>query len=57
MYLPEGANVAVSVDDMTALNKMLVSLGVIKTTDYRPNGGDWCIDGLDHHGAALVGPH
>ncbi|KAJ6350418.1 hypothetical protein OIU78_006563 [Salix suchowensis] len=41
---------------MAALDKMFVSLRVIKTTDDRPNGGNWCVDGLNHHGAALVGP-
>ncbi|KAF9676972.1 hypothetical protein SADUNF_Sadunf08G0058900 [Salix dunnii] len=41
---------------MAALDKMFVSLRVIETTDYRPNGGNRCADGLNHHGAALVGP-
>jgi hypothetical protein len=34
---------------MAALEEVFVSLRVIKTTDDRPNGGNWRIDGLNNH--------
>jgi len=52
---PECADVAVADDDVTALEKVLVSLGVVESADDGPDGGDGGGDGLDHGGAALVG--
>lgn len=56
--LAEGADVdAVAVDDVAALDEMLVGLGVIEASNDGPHGGDRRVDGLDHDGAALVGSH
>lgn len=53
--LPDGANVAVAVDDMAALDEVLVSLRLVEAADDGPDGGDGGGDVLDDGGAALVG--
>ena len=56
MDLPEGADIAVANDDVAALDKVLVRLGVVEAADDRPHGGDRSADLLHDGGAALVGP-
>lgn len=55
MDLPECAHVAVAVNDVAALDEVLVSLGVVEATDDGPDGRDGSGDLLDDGGAALVG--
>ena len=58
MHFTESSDVnAVAVNEVAALQKVLVGLRVIEAADDGPHGGDWGVDGLDHDGAALVGPH
>ena len=52
--LAESAYVAVADDDVTALDEVLVSLGIVESPDDRPDRGDRCGDLLDHSGARLV---
>lgn len=54
MNLPECAYISITVDEMTALDKVFISLRVIETANNRPDGGDRCIYNLDDSGAALV---
>ena len=55
--LAEGAHVAVSDDDVAALDEVLVGLGVVEAPHDWPHGGDGGVDLLDHGGAALLGAH
>ncbi|KAL4296625.1 hypothetical protein GQ457_12G008340 [Hibiscus cannabinus] len=50
----KGTDFTVSDDDVAALDKVLVSLGVIEATDNGPDGGDWGRDLLYDGGATLV---
>lgn len=55
--LTESAHVPISVDNVAALDKVLVSLRVIESPDHGPNGWQGSVDGLDCIGTALVGAH
>ncbi|KAK6929514.1 hypothetical protein RJ641_005719 [Dillenia turbinata] len=55
--LSEGTHVAVSEDDVAALEEVLVGLGVVEPADDGPDGGDGGVYGLHDDGAALVGTH
>uniref|UniRef100_A0A0A0L1E3 Uncharacterized protein n=1 Tax=Cucumis sativus TaxID=3659 RepID=A0A0A0L1E3_CUCSA len=50
----EASNVAVTDDDVTALDEVLVRLRVVEAADDGPHGGDRGIDLLNDGGAALV---
>lgn len=54
--LSESAHVTIAVDDVAALEEVLVGLRLVESTDHRPDGRDGSVDGMDHGGAALVGP-
>lgn len=53
-YFTEAADVAVTDDDVAALDEVLVRLWVVETADDGPHGGDWGVDLLNDGGAALV---
>ncbi|CAL5351557.1 unnamed protein product [Camellia sinensis] len=55
--LPDGADVAVAVDEVAALDEVLVRLWVVEAADDGPDGGDGGGDVVDGGGAALVGTH
>ncbi|CAL5346535.1 unnamed protein product [Camellia sinensis] len=55
--LPDGADVAVAVDEVAALDEVLVRLWVVEAADDGPDGGDGSGDVVDGGGAALVGTH
>ena len=48
---------AVAGDHVTALDEVLVPLRFVEAPHHGPHGGDRRLDGLDHDGAALAGPH
>lgn len=50
----ECTHVAVTYDDVTTLDKVLVCLGIIKPAHHGPDSGDGGGDLLDNSGAALV---
>ncbi|KAF5453717.1 hypothetical protein F2P56_028600 [Juglans regia] len=54
--LSDSAHVTVAVDDVAALEEVLVGLRLVESSDQGPDGRDGSVDGLDHSGAALVGP-
>jgi len=55
--LPDGADVAVAVDDVAALDEVLVRLWVVEAPHDWPDGGDRGGDLLRQGRAALVRPH
>lgn len=55
MDLAEGADFAVAVEDVAALDEVFVGLGIVESADDGPDGGDGSGDLLDDDGAALVG--
>ncbi|KAF7816519.1 hypothetical protein G2W53_030488 [Senna tora] len=59
VHLAEGAHVNAAVPDhhLAALHEMLVRLRLVEAPHHRPHRLHGGLDGLDHHGAALVGPH
>ncbi|KAL6998452.1 hypothetical protein U1Q18_008579 [Sarracenia purpurea var. burkii] len=52
---PNGADSAVAVDEVAALDEVLVRLWVVEAADDGPDGGDWSGDLLHRGGAALGG--
>lgn len=54
MDFPERADVAVSDNDVAALEEALVGLRVVEAADHGPHGVYGGGDGLDHGGAALI---
>lgn len=50
----ETAYVAISDDDVTALNEVFVGLWVVEAAEDGPHGGDRSVDLLNDGGAALV---
>ena len=53
--LPEGTDGDGDVDDVAALDEVLVGLGVVEAADHGPHSGDRGGNLLDRGGAALVG--
>lgn len=57
MDLAESPDVAIPMNDLTALDKVLVGLRIVETADDRPHGRDRGRYFLDDGGAALVGAY
>lgn len=54
---PQRPHLAVTKDDVAALDEVLVGLWVVEPAHDRPHGGYGGCDVLGHGGAALVGAH
>ncbi|KAL8102134.1 hypothetical protein AgCh_026865 [Apium graveolens] len=51
---PKSPDVAVAEEEVAATEEVFVSLWIIKTSNNRPDSGEWRVYLFDHGGATLV---